>query len=115
MVSGFEATIALNMLFDQFFGLRQYQNAMSGPLATIAMNAGEEYGKSGPLYTAIELYAKSGISEYFPGLSIEAYLNLPKEMTVWLLEISERRRSEKAQTEQDLINRMNQTAGVPNR
>lgn len=111
VVSDHEARIALNMLFDQFFGLRNYQAGPNSPLASIAMNVGEEYGRSGPLYAALELYAKSSIKDYFPNLSIEAYLNLPKEMINWLLEISEHRRADKAQTEQDIINRMNAAAG----
>lgn len=99
------------MLFDQFFGLQTFQAGTYSPLAAIALTPGEEYGRNGPLYAAMELYARSGISEFFPGLSFDKYLDLPKEMTVWLLEISERRRTEKSQTEQGLINRLNAAAG----
>lgn len=103
----------MNMLFDQFFGLRNYQtNPTASPLALIALSPLEEYGRNGPLYAAIELYAKSGIAETFPGVSVLEYLSLPKELTVWLLEISERRRGDKAQTEQDLINKMNASVGT---
>lgn len=101
------------MLFDQFFGLQSFQPGTFSPLAAIALTPGEEYGRSGPLYAAMELYARSGVPEYFPGLSIDKYLELPKEMTVWLLEISERRRADKSQTEQSLINRMNDSIGHP--
>lgn len=85
------------MLYDQFFDLMSMQEQATRPLSTIALHEAEEYGKNGPLYTAIEQYSKSAVSQFFPGLSVDRFLGLPLEMCNFLLEISERRRLVKIQ------------------
>lgn len=89
------------MLFDLYYGLQTAGNAMvMRPLSSIAVSPLEEYGRNGPLFAALDLYTKSSMAEFYPGLSIEQFLNLPREMREFMLVISEARKIERFQDEQ---------------
>lgn len=101
LLKGNEAKISINMLFDEYFGLHRY--ASGRPLAMVAIHPLEQYGRGGGLYQKMELYARSGIKEIFPGVSVLDFLKLPREMCDHILEISERVRSAEQASQESIL------------
>ena len=94
---GDEAKVAINILYDDFFGILPVTAQANRPLATVALTDVEEHGKQGALYQALDQYTKTAVGEFFPGLSVKEFLELPLETCNFIMEISERRRIEKNQ------------------
>ncbi len=102
---GDEARLALDMAFDAFYGLQRMEQSANRPLMSIAIGPLEDYGVHGPMYKALEIYAKSSVGEFFPGLSVEVFMDLPREIRNYLLTISESLKITRYQEQKDLIDK----------
>lgn len=112
---GEDAKLALDLEFDAFFGFHREEHRPMRPLLSIAMGPLEEFGRNGPLYHAIETFAKSSISEFFPALSIQEYLNMPREIQTYVLTISENLKAEKLRDQETAMRKagLSPQGGMP--
>jgi hypothetical protein len=82
------AQIALTEYYDTKFGIFDHGAATDRPLAAVALHDAEENGPTSALYETIRLFASTNVYKYF-GLNLEEFLNLPREFTTLILEVSQ--------------------------
>jgi hypothetical protein len=81
------AQVLNSMVYDVSYNIHDhYSPESTNPLSTVAMHPREEYNKSSGLFRAIERFDRHEIYDRF-GLSLEDYLNLPRDVIDMLTEV----------------------------
>lgn len=95
-----EVTVQTRLLFNVYFGLMSFDDVKARPLAAQAMTNAERLDYDDIFERKrILLYAKSKVSLVFPNLSLESFLNLPRQYMEFIVKISNDIANSEAQSE----------------
>lgn len=108
-----EMTVQTRLLFNLFNGLMSVDDMKARPLAAQAMTNAERLDYDDLFERKrIKLYAKSKVRNIFPNMSLNEFLNLPRQYMEFIVKTANEEYNDEAQSENAQANRLLKDLGL---